>query len=332
MQPDEKASMITMLQKDKENIVGMCGDGANDCGALKAANVGVSLSEAEASVAAPFTSKIQDISCIPNLLKEGRAALATSYQCFKYMALYSVIQFTSVTILYYQLIDMTNWHYYHQDIMAVLPFSTTMAMSGTATYLSKYRPAGRLISLNILTSVIGQAFIQISFQLGTYLTLVQEPWLGQCENNWETADACDQNSTLYLVGIYQYAVVALAFLVGRPFRQSFYTNKYFTGYFIFYFIFNLQMNFDFLNWQFIYQHPWEAETQLLPSWRWTIFTVAMINSCVTIFWERVVVKFIAIKARSTSESMQRRPSYVTVDGKRRRKSSAKPADISMMQL
>ena len=70
MQPDEKALMIKYLkQENKSNIVGMCGDGANDCIALKTAHVGVSLSEAEASIAAPFSSKIQDISCIPNLLK-----------------------------------------------------------------------------------------------------------------------------------------------------------------------------------------------------------------------------------------------------------------------
>ena len=47
----------------------MCGDGANDCGALKMAHTGISLSEAEASVASPFTSKMANIECVPTVIR-----------------------------------------------------------------------------------------------------------------------------------------------------------------------------------------------------------------------------------------------------------------------
>lgn len=92
MKPEDKSQLIQELQQSEEQLqCGMCGDGANDCGALKTADIGISLSEAEASIAAPFTSKVQDIRCVVTILKEGRCALVTSFQCFKYMALYSMI-------------------------------------------------------------------------------------------------------------------------------------------------------------------------------------------------------------------------------------------------
>lgn len=116
MSPDEKNEVVERLQSLGYTVL-MCGDGANDCAALKAADVGISLSEAEASVAAPFTSSTPDIGCVIEVIKEGRAALVTSFSCFKYMcvlspcivlffstrnrrALYSLIQFTTITLLY----------------------------------------------------------------------------------------------------------------------------------------------------------------------------------------------------------------------------------------
>lgn len=99
MSPDEKHELVEKLQSI-DYCCGFCGDGANDCAALKAADVGISLSEAEASVAAPFTSRIFDIRCVPEVIREGRASLVTSFSCFKYMSLYSAIQFTSVSFLY----------------------------------------------------------------------------------------------------------------------------------------------------------------------------------------------------------------------------------------
>jgi cation-transporting ATPase 13A3/4/5 len=68
MSPDEKHELMEKLQS-LGYCCGFCGDGANDCAALKAADIGISLSEAEASVAAPFTSQVFDISCVPEVMR-----------------------------------------------------------------------------------------------------------------------------------------------------------------------------------------------------------------------------------------------------------------------
>ena len=68
MSPDDKCELVERLQSI-DYCCAFCGDGANDCGALQAANVGISLSEAEASIAAPFTSTTYDITCVPNIIR-----------------------------------------------------------------------------------------------------------------------------------------------------------------------------------------------------------------------------------------------------------------------
>jgi len=308
MSPDEKANMIKHQQTIKKNIVGMCGDGANDCGALKQANVGISLSDSEASVAAPFTSKKQDIACVITLLRYGRAALSTSFQCFKYMALYSVIQFTTLTIVYAFQIDLSNANYYYIDIVIILPISFTMAFSGAYKKLTIEQPAGRLISVPILTSVIGQAFIQIIAQVSVVILLFNEPWYeaNKCaEKMTSDEEPCIENSSLFLVSIFQYLFVSLAFMVGKPFRKPFYTNFWFTFCLILLTITNLLLLFNPFDWEWLYPSKYNDKhdpiTMILSrkvkefNFEYVLFVIIIINTICTMVWERVIVQVISRK-------------------------------------
>ena len=69
----------------------MCGDGANDCGALKAASVGIGICQQEACIAAAFSSEKEEMNCVIDLLREGRAALAAQLSSFKFFTLYALI-------------------------------------------------------------------------------------------------------------------------------------------------------------------------------------------------------------------------------------------------
>ncbi|KAL3862281.1 hypothetical protein ACJMK2_008262, partial [Sinanodonta woodiana] len=118
MSPDQKAQLIEHLQ-DIGYYVGMCGDGANDCGALKAAHAGISLSEAEASVASPFTSKSPNISFgytgpYHKLVKEPPLVSLISLGPVLSLVLHMFIQ-TGVQVFYYFNVQQQPWFIKYVD-------------------------------------------------------------------------------------------------------------------------------------------------------------------------------------------------------------------------
>jgi len=225
MSPDEKHELVERLQA-LGYTVGMCGDGANDCGALKAADVGISLSEAEASVAAPFTSRSPDISCVIEVIKEGRAALVTSFSCFKYMALYSLIQFVSISLLYSFASSLSDGQFLYVDLFCVLPVAVAMARTLPYPHIHRKRPTANLVSKKVLVSMLGQVIICAVAQAFTFIYTRAQPWYEPPVVDPDELNVQNpENSALFLVSAFQYLIVAAAFSAGPPYRQRMYTNR-----------------------------------------------------------------------------------------------------------
>ncbi|XP_061510158.1 polyamine-transporting ATPase 13A3 isoform X1 [Anopheles gambiae] len=297
MSPDQKQHLITGLQQ-LGYYVAMCGDGANDCGALKAAHTGISLSEAESSVASPFTSKNPTIACVPNVIKEGRAALVTSFGIFKFMAAYSLVQFASVVILYSIDSNLTDWQYLYIDLFIIsivaFFFGKTSSYDGP---LVKQTPSNSLISLAPLLSLALHMMVAIGMQLAGWYHVQAQPWFEPFNytSDRELNDhGCFENYTIFAISCYQYLILAIVFSKGAPYRKSIFSN--------YGFIISILVNVAIAIVLTVYPPAWIAEQfeLVMPpdgEFRFRLYLVAygLINFLLSMFIETVIVDEIAFK-------------------------------------
>ncbi|XP_067382763.1 cation-transporting ATPase 13A2 isoform X1 [Channa argus] len=230
MAPDQKTQLVKELQKLNYRV-GMCGDGANDCGALRAADVGVSLSEAEASVASPFTSKNENISCVPLLIREGRCSLVTSFSLFRYMALYSFIQFCSVLILYTVKTGVADLQFLFCDIGLVTLLAIVMGRGGPSDDLYPCRPPASLLALPVLGSLFIHICMIILGQLAALLLTTSQEWY--IPLNASVFGAANlpnmENTSVFALSGFQYIIMAVVVTKGYPHKKPLYYNVIFLG-------------------------------------------------------------------------------------------------------
>ncbi|XP_054631130.1 cation-transporting ATPase 13A2 isoform X2 [Dunckerocampus dactyliophorus] len=228
MAPDQKTRLVKELQKLNYRV-GMCGDGANDCGALRAADVGVSLSEAEASIASPFTSKTENISCVPLLIREGRCSLVTSFSLFRYMALYSIIQFTSVLLLYTMGTNLADMQFLFIDLILVTQLAIVMGRGGPSKELSPRRPPANLLTLPVLGSLFIHICMVILGQLAALFLTVSQDWYSPLNSTvFGAANLPNmENTAVFSLSGFQYIFVAVVVTKGYPHKNPLYRNVIF---------------------------------------------------------------------------------------------------------
>lgn len=231
----------------------MCGDGANDCGALKAAHAGIALTDSEASVASPFTSKDSSISCVPELIRQGRCALVTSFGIFNYMAIYALIQFFSVMILFEVGTNLSDFQFLYVDFFIICSLSAVFGQSqpyrGGPLY--KRAPLTSLLSPPPVGSLVIQAAIVLVIQVSSLLITQNQEWfvaymdITNGTSGMELREyACYENYAVVGVSFSQYIFLALAYSKGKPYREMFLKNYWFVGFLAFWTGFSLYLLID----------------------------------------------------------------------------------------
>uniref|UniRef100_A0A1B6M2J0 Cation-transporting ATPase n=2 Tax=Graphocephala atropunctata TaxID=36148 RepID=A0A1B6M2J0_9HEMI len=230
MSPNHKTQLVEVLQS-MDYVVAMVGDGANDCGALKAAHVSVSLSQAEASIAAPFTSRQTDVTCVVDLMKEGRCALVTSFGIFKYMATYSLIQFMSVLILYQRGVELSNIEFLYVDLVITTSLAFMMGRAGPARRLVSHRPLMSLMATANVIPLLLHITASTAIQYLSLYILESQVWFVPVNPFTERGGTVEswENTVIYTISCFQFFIQACVFSKGKPHRQPFHTNLMFTG-------------------------------------------------------------------------------------------------------
>ncbi|XP_012275293.1 manganese-transporting ATPase 13A1 [Orussus abietinus] len=309
--PKQKEFIVVTLQ-DLGYTTLMCGDGTNDVGALKHAQVGVAILSSspekmtvtkkdttsnssgtsssvgnslppsngsrlssrpqvnntqlriqkmlkdleeqeqmivklgDASIAAPFTSKMSSIQCICHVIKQGRCTLVTTLQMFKILALNALILAYSYSVLYLDRIKYSDAQATLQGLLLASCF-LFISRSKPLKTLSKQRPLPNIFNVYTILTVLLQFavhFICLIYlvreaaiispresKLAAILAPSNQTELSSTNSTTsqdEDEDAFEPNllnSTLYIISMtLQISTFAINYR-GHPFMESLTENK-----------------------------------------------------------------------------------------------------------
>lgn len=178
----------------------------------------------DASVAAPFTSKLANVIAIPNIIRQGRCTLVATIQMYKILALNCLISAYSLSVLYLEGIKFGDGQVTINGMLMSVCF-LSISRARPVEQLSKERPQSNIFNPYIIGSVLGQFAVHISTLI--YLS----NYVRQIEPRKEDVDLEGEfepsllNSAVYLLQLIQEVSTFAVNYQGRPFRESIRENR-----------------------------------------------------------------------------------------------------------
>jgi len=173
----------------------------------------------DASIAAPFTSRRPTIQSVITTLREGRCALATTYQMYKVLALNCLVSAYYLSALYLEGIKQSDSQALIAGVILSVAFLSN-TKSESLKRISPVKPPSSIFHHSILVSVFVQFVTH--FAVLVYLVLLSRPFVVKDESTKPDTEFQPNliNTVIFLYSIAIQMTDFVANYVGKPFKQD----------------------------------------------------------------------------------------------------------------